>query len=176
MVMSLLCEKHGTCSKSGVWQGAGSHLSLRCVATESLGLDLLYLTKLPGMVLCPTINVEQHCGSATQTILLLPNLLYGHGVLLQQKKQGTISVCLSVFYCVCVCVFVCVCVCVFVCFGQPVSHRSTYLPITHMPLLFPASCSLFLNTRTVLSASSVFMGVGFPGIVVHLSSLLHCSQ
>ena len=46
---------HGTCFKLAVWQGAGSHLSLGCVPTESLGLDLLYLTKLSGMVLCPTI-------------------------------------------------------------------------------------------------------------------------
>jgi hypothetical protein len=46
MVMSLLCEKHGTCFKSGVWQGAGSHLSLRCVPTKSPSLNLLYLTKL----------------------------------------------------------------------------------------------------------------------------------
>lgn len=35
-----------------VWQGAGSHLSLGCVPTESLRLDLLYLTKLSGMILC----------------------------------------------------------------------------------------------------------------------------
>ena len=47
----LLCEKYGTCSKSRVWHGAGSHLSLRCVHTESLGLNL---TKLPGTVLNPT--------------------------------------------------------------------------------------------------------------------------
>jgi hypothetical protein len=25
VVTSLLCEKHGTCFKSGVWQGGGSH-------------------------------------------------------------------------------------------------------------------------------------------------------
>jgi hypothetical protein len=50
----LLCEKHGTCSKSGVWQGAESCLSLRCAPTESPGLELLYLPKLPGMVLHPT--------------------------------------------------------------------------------------------------------------------------
>ena len=44
--MFLLCEKHDTCSRPGVWQGAGSCLSLRCVPT---GLNLLYLTKLPGI-------------------------------------------------------------------------------------------------------------------------------
>ena len=49
-----LCEKCGMCSRPGVWQGAGSHLSLGCLPTESLRLDLLYLTKLPGMVLYPT--------------------------------------------------------------------------------------------------------------------------
>jgi hypothetical protein len=42
------------CSRPGVWQGAGSRLSLLCVPTESLGLNPLYLTKLPGMDLCPT--------------------------------------------------------------------------------------------------------------------------
>ena len=52
--MSILCEKHGMCSKSGVWQGAGNHLSCRCVPTEPLGLGLFYLTKLHGMVLSPT--------------------------------------------------------------------------------------------------------------------------
>jgi hypothetical protein len=46
-VRSMACVQ-----ESGVWQGAGSHLSLRCVSKESPGLDLLYLTKLPGMVLC----------------------------------------------------------------------------------------------------------------------------
>jgi hypothetical protein len=49
-----LGEVHDTCFKSRVWQGAGSCLSLRCVPTESQGLDLLYLTKLPGMALHPT--------------------------------------------------------------------------------------------------------------------------
>jgi len=33
--MLLLCEKPGTCTKEGVWRGAGSHLSLRLVPTES---------------------------------------------------------------------------------------------------------------------------------------------
>jgi hypothetical protein len=47
----LLHKKHNMYSKSRVWQGAGSHLSLRCVPTVSLGLNLLYFTKLPGMVL-----------------------------------------------------------------------------------------------------------------------------
>jgi hypothetical protein len=49
-VTSLLYEKHGMCSKSGGWEGAGSHPSLRCIHTESPGLDLLYLMKLPSMV------------------------------------------------------------------------------------------------------------------------------
>ena len=47
----LLCEEHCMCSKSGIWHGTGSHLSLRCVPTKSPGLSLLYLTKLPGKVL-----------------------------------------------------------------------------------------------------------------------------
>jgi hypothetical protein len=55
-VMSLLCEKHGMCSKSGVWQEAESHLSLMRVPTESLGLDLLYLTKYPDMVLQSSLH------------------------------------------------------------------------------------------------------------------------
>jgi hypothetical protein len=42
------------CSRLGVWQGVGSHLSLKGVPTESPCLNLLYLIKLPGMVLCPT--------------------------------------------------------------------------------------------------------------------------
>jgi hypothetical protein len=49
-----LCEECGTCSRPGIWQG---HLSLRCVPTESLGLNLLCLTKLPGMVLLPNGNI-----------------------------------------------------------------------------------------------------------------------
>jgi hypothetical protein len=53
VAMSLLCEKPSTCSESGVWQGAGSHLSVSSLPTESQGLNLLYLTKLLGMVLCP---------------------------------------------------------------------------------------------------------------------------
>ena len=57
-----LCEEFGTGSRPGVWQGAGSHLSLRCVPTESLGLDLLYLTKLPGMVSPPTEVTGQLVG------------------------------------------------------------------------------------------------------------------
>ena len=52
--MYLLCEKHGMCVPSQESGKELSHLSLRRVPTESLGLDLLYLTKLPGMVLCPT--------------------------------------------------------------------------------------------------------------------------
>jgi hypothetical protein len=51
---SLLCEKHGTRSKSGVWQQAGSHLSFRCEPSE-FPVDLVYLTKLPSMVLHPTV-------------------------------------------------------------------------------------------------------------------------
>ena len=46
----------GICSRPGVWQGTGSCLSLRCVPTESPGLNLLYLTKLSGMVLHPTLK------------------------------------------------------------------------------------------------------------------------
>jgi hypothetical protein len=53
---SSLCEECGTFSWQGIWQGVGSRLSLRCVPTESLGLNLLYLTELPGMVL-PSNNV-----------------------------------------------------------------------------------------------------------------------
>ena len=45
-----LCEEFGTGSRPGVWQRVGSHLSLRCVPTESPGLNLLHLTKLPGIV------------------------------------------------------------------------------------------------------------------------------
>ena len=43
----LLCEKSGMFSKSGLWQGAGSHLNLRCVPTESPVLNLLYFTRFP---------------------------------------------------------------------------------------------------------------------------------
>lgn len=46
-----LCEECGMCSRPGVWQWAESLLSLRCVPTESVGLNLLFLTKLPGTVL-----------------------------------------------------------------------------------------------------------------------------
>lgn len=57
--MLLLCEKHGMCTKEGVWRGAGSHLSLRLVPTESPNLHLLYLTKLLGMVLLPTKELQE---------------------------------------------------------------------------------------------------------------------
>lgn len=41
------------CSMSGVWHGAKSCLSLRGVPTESPGLSLLYLTKLPAWFFVP---------------------------------------------------------------------------------------------------------------------------
>ena len=47
------------CSKLEVWQGARSHLSLRCVPTEFPSLNLLYFTKLPGMVLRPTAGQSE---------------------------------------------------------------------------------------------------------------------
>ena len=50
--MFSLCGEWGTCSRSGICQGAGC---LRCVTTKSLGLDLLHFIKLPGIVLHPTV-------------------------------------------------------------------------------------------------------------------------
>ena len=49
-----LCEECGMCSKPGIWQGQRNYLSIWYVFTESPGLNMLYLTKLPGMVLYPT--------------------------------------------------------------------------------------------------------------------------
>jgi len=51
-----LCKVCGLCFRPGIWQGSGSHLSPKCVPTKSLSLNLLYLTKLPGMVLFPTVS------------------------------------------------------------------------------------------------------------------------
>ena len=45
-----LCREYGMCSRSGVWQGVGSHLHLRCVPTKSPRSQLTLPTKLPGMV------------------------------------------------------------------------------------------------------------------------------
>jgi hypothetical protein len=45
------------CSRPGIWQTAGSGLSLKCVLTESPDLNLLYLTKLPGMVLLSNMTL-----------------------------------------------------------------------------------------------------------------------
>ena len=42
-------------------QGAGSRLSIRFVLTKCPGLDLFYLTKLPGMVLHPTVYHVRVC-------------------------------------------------------------------------------------------------------------------
>jgi hypothetical protein len=41
-------------SQDSVWQGTESHISLKCEPTKSLGLNLLYLTKLPGIIVSPT--------------------------------------------------------------------------------------------------------------------------
>ena len=41
-----LCEECGMCSRTVVWQGAGTCLSLRSVLTESLILNLFYLPRL----------------------------------------------------------------------------------------------------------------------------------
>jgi hypothetical protein len=46
-----LCEECGKCFRPRAW----SYLNFRCVPTESLGLNLLHLTKFPGMVLHPTV-------------------------------------------------------------------------------------------------------------------------
>ena len=62
--MFLLSEKNGTCFKLGVWQEADCPLSLRCVPAESLGLDLLYLSKLPGLVYVPRSVTEILRGAA----------------------------------------------------------------------------------------------------------------
>jgi hypothetical protein len=47
---SSLCEECGMCSKPGILQGPRNYLSIWYVFTESPGLNMLYLTKLPGMV------------------------------------------------------------------------------------------------------------------------------
>lgn len=70
----LLCEKHDMYSQSGVWQGAGSHPRLRCVPTEFPGLDLLYLTKLPVMVLHPTFM----CAKLLDTHSISESLFLGN--------------------------------------------------------------------------------------------------
>lgn len=49
------------CFRQGVCQGAWSHVNLRCVPIMSLALNLLYITKLPGMVLPSNRYVQQFC-------------------------------------------------------------------------------------------------------------------
>lgn len=49
--MFLLCEELSMCFRTGVWQGAGSCLTLRCVPTESPRSHPALPTRLPGMVL-----------------------------------------------------------------------------------------------------------------------------
>lgn len=46
-----LCEECGICSRLGIWHRMRSHLSLECMPTESSVLNLLYLIKLPIIIL-----------------------------------------------------------------------------------------------------------------------------
>jgi hypothetical protein len=46
-----LCGKCGMCSRPGVWQGVGRHLSSQVCTHQVFKVsDVLYLTKFPGMV------------------------------------------------------------------------------------------------------------------------------
>ena len=59
------CEECGMCSKPEIWKVMGSHLSLRCVPTVSLGLNLLYITKLLAVVLLSNNNAPVHFSSGS---------------------------------------------------------------------------------------------------------------
>ena len=68
-----LCEGCGLCSRPGIWQGIGCHLSLRCVPIVSSSQPALP-TKLPGMVLLSRISILI---TYNMTRKRIPSSLYG---------------------------------------------------------------------------------------------------
>lgn len=60
------------CSRPGVWQWAGHHLTLRYVPTNSLDLNLLYFNKLPEMVLLSNISPPRPTVQTSKLLRSIP--------------------------------------------------------------------------------------------------------